>query len=101
MAITMLEKKIEVAVKDYARSLGCLAYKFTSPGHSFVPDGLFIAPNGLMWFCEFKREGAKPTPGQLREHERLREHGVMVFVVDSVAMGKRMVDSMVEQDANP
>ena len=97
----MLEKKIEVAVKDYARSLGCLAYKFTSPGHSFVPDGLFIAPNGLMWFCEFKREGAKPTPGQLREHERLREHGVMVFVVDSVAMGKRMVDSMVEQDANP
>ena len=97
----MLEKKIEVSVKDYARSLGCLAYKFTSPGHSFVPDGLFIAPNGLMWFCEFKREGAKPTPGQLREHERLREHGVMVFVVDSVALGKRMVDSMVERDANP
>lgn len=94
----MLEKKIEVAVKDYARSLGCLAYKFTSPGHSFVPDGLFVAPNGLMWFCEFKREGAKPTPGQLREHERLREHGVAVFVVDSVALGKRMVDSMVERD---
>lgn len=94
----MLEKKIEVAVKDYARAHGCLAYKFTSPGHSFVPDGLFIAPNGLMWFCEFKREGAKPTPGQLREHERLREHGVTVFVVDSVALGKRMVDSMVEQD---
>lgn len=99
--MNMLEKKIEVAVKDYARSLGCLAYKFTSPGHSFVPDGLFIAPNGLMWFCEFKREGAKPTPGQLREHERLREHGVTVFVVDSVALGKRMVDSMVERDANP
>lgn len=97
----MLEKKIEVAVKDYARSLGCLAYKFTSPGHVFVPDGLFIAPNGLMWFCEFKREGAKPTPGQLREHERLREHCVTVFVVDSVAVGKRMVDSMVERDANP
>lgn len=94
----MLEKTIEIAVKDYARSLGCLAYKFTSPGHSFVPDGLFVAPNGLMWFCEFKREGAKPTPGQLREHERLREHGVAVFVVDSVALGKRMVDSMVERD---
>lgn len=94
----MLEKTIEVAVKEYARSLGCLAYKFTSPGHSFVPDGLFIAPIGLMWFCEFKREGAKPTPGQLREHERLREHGVAVFVVDSVALGKRMVDSMVERD---
>ena len=81
-----------------AQSKGIAAYKFTSPGHNFVPDGLFIAPNGLMWFCEFKRENAKPTPGQLREHERLREHGVAVFVVDSVALGKRMVQKMVEQD---
>lgn len=97
----MLEKQIETRVKEYARTLGCLAYKFTSPGHAFVPDGLFIAPNGLMWFCEFKREGAKPTPGQLREHERMRGHGVTVFVVDTVQMGKRMVDSMVERDANP
>ena len=97
----MLEKQIEVVVKQYARDHGCLAYKFTSPGHAFVPDGLFIAPNGLMWFCEFKRDGAKPTPGQLREHERLREHGVTVFVVDTVAMGKRMVDSMVDRDVNP
>ena len=94
----MLEKHIEEKVGDYAKVKGYLTYKFTSPGHTFVPDGLFIAPNGLMWFCEFKREGAKPTPGQLREHERMREHGVTVFVVDTVQMGKRMVDSMVEKD---
>jgi len=29
-----LEKKIEVAVKDYARSKNWLAYKFTSPAHT-------------------------------------------------------------------
>jgi len=90
----MLEKQIEAKVCDYAKSKGVLAYKFTSPARAAVPDRLFIAPDGRVWFCEFKRAGAKPTGAQEREHHILREHKVSVFVIDNVDEGKVMVDLM-------
>ena len=88
----MLEKKIEVAVKDYARSKGFLAYKFTSPGHIGVPDGLFISPVGFVIFMEFKQTGKKPTAMQQREIDRINQHGVLALVVDSVEQGKGLID---------
>ena len=89
----MLERDIEKTVKEYARSKGFLAYKFTSPGHSFVPDGLFISPTGTVFFIEFKRPGGKATTGQLREFVRIEKHNVAVSVVDNVQVGIRIVDS--------
>jgi hypothetical protein len=91
----MLEKQIESKVCDYAKQRGLLVYKFTSPARAAVPDRLFILPNGRMFFCEFKREGQKPTIPQEREHNRLRGHKVNVFVVDNVQAGVRMIDEMV------
>lgn len=90
----MLEKQIEAKVCDYAKERGVLVYKFTSPNRMAVPDRLFIRPDGRMWFCEFKREGQKPTPAQEREHHRLRQYKVPVFVIDNVDEGKVMVDTM-------
>jgi hypothetical protein len=95
----MLEKQIEAKVCEYARDKNVLAYKFTSPARAAVPDRLFIAPNGRMWFCEFKREGEKPTPAQHREHDRLRRQMVNVFVIDNVPEGKLMVDEMMVMGA--
>lgn len=89
----MLEKQIETAVKDYARSKGWLAYKFTSPGHAFVPDGLFISPNGIVLFMEFKQLGKKATPGQQREIDRINNHGGAAFLVDSIAEGRSLIDA--------
>jgi hypothetical protein len=94
----MLEKHIEVKVCDYAKQRGLLVYKFTSPARAAVPDRLFILPGGRMFFCEFKREGQKPTSAQEREHKRLRAYDVPVFVIDNVDDGLRMVDTMLEQD---
>lgn len=91
----MLEKQIESKVCDYAKTKNVLVYKFTSPARAAVPDRLFIAPDGRMWFCEFKREGQKPTPAQEREHNRLRQNKVSVFVVDNVEDGKAMINLMV------
>jgi hypothetical protein len=92
----MLEKHIEAKVCDYAKQRGLLVYKFTSPARAAVPDRLFILPGGRMFFCEFKREGQKPTPAQDREHHRLRQHKVSVFVIDNVDDGLRTVDTMLE-----
>ena len=91
----MLEKEIEAKVCEYARGKGVLAYKFTSPARAAVPDRLFIRQDGLVWFCEFKAAGKKPTPAQEREHTRLREQKVNVFVIDNVIEGKTMIDVMV------
>jgi hypothetical protein len=89
----VLEKEIERKVCDYAKSKGVLAYKFTSPARHAVPDRLFIAPDGKVWFCEFKREGQKPTVAQEREHQRLQQQKVDVFVIDNVPDGVEMVDA--------
>ena len=96
----MLEKHIEAKVCNYAKLRDVLVYKFTSPARAAVPDRLFIAPGGRIWFCEFKRPGEKPTPAQAREHQRLRDQGAIVFVIDDADSGKIMVDMMVEGTGN-
>ena len=90
----MLEKQIEAKVCDYAKTKNVLAYKFTSPARAAVPDRMFVAPDGRVWFCEFKRAGQKPTAAQEREHLRLRDHKVNVFVIVNVDEGKTMIDLM-------
>ena len=90
----LLEKQIEEKVNTYAKEQGYLVYKFTSPQRAAVPDRLYITPRGKVFFVEFKREGMKPTPAQQREHERLRDRGVKVWVIDTVQAGKDMVDEM-------
>ena len=89
----MLEKQIEAKVCDYAKERGLLVYKFTSPNRMAVPDRMFVRPDGKIFFIEFKREGQKPTPAQDREHERLRGHGVLVFVVNNVTTGLWVIDT--------
>lgn len=87
-----LEKVIEGKVCDYAKEKGFLVYKFTSPARMAVPDRLFISQSGVMFFCEFKRKGEKPTPPQEREHHRLRQQKCHVWVIDDVEAGKTMVN---------
>lgn len=89
----MLEKEIEERVCEYAKKNGVLAYKFNSMNRASVPDRLFIDTTGYMWFCEFKRRGQTPTPAQTREHVRLQNSNVTVFVIDNVVDGKLMIDT--------
>jgi hypothetical protein len=89
----MLEKQIEAKVCDYAKTKGMMVYKFTSPARAAVPDRLFIK-NGRVFFIEFKRGGQKATEAQEREHHRLRQQAINVFVVDNVDAGKECIDTM-------
>lgn len=86
-----LEKDIERKVCDYAKTLGMLCYKFTSPSRRSVPDRMFITKTGVVFFIEFKRAGQKPTAAQEVEIKKLRKQGVTVYVVDHVALGKVLV----------
>jgi len=89
-----LEKVIESNVCSYARDLGCLCYKFTSPSRRSVPDRLFITPKGEVFFVEFKRAGQKPTAAQAVEIDKIKRQGVPVCVADTVEAGRVMVNAM-------
>ena len=89
----MLEKQIEAKVCDYAKECGVGVYKFTSPARAAVPDRMFMY-KGRVFFIEFKREGQKATPAQEREHNRMRQHQINVFVVDNVEQGVIVIATM-------
>lgn len=86
-----LEKDIEKAVCDYAKSLGMLCYKFTSPSRRSVPDRLLITRTGVVWFIEFKRLNGKVTAAQEVEIAKIQKRGIDVFVVNTVEGGKAAV----------
>lgn len=94
-----LEKDIEKRVCDYAKSLGMLCYKFTSPSRRSVPDRMFITKAGVVFFIEFKRLGQKPTAAQMVEIEKIRATGVLVAVVDDIKTGKIVIGEMASERA--
>jgi len=79
----MLERVIEAHLVERVKDAGGIAYKFTSPQRRSVPDRLVLLPEGRIEFVETKATGCKPTPMQVREHERLRALGFIVKVIDS------------------
>ena len=88
----MLEKQIEKAVCDYAKSKGILVYKFSSPAHRSVPDRMFITPEGHMFMIEFKSAKGRVTSAQVREMARLTDYGISVFLVRSIENGRQIID---------
>lgn len=80
----ILERDIENALVRRVKVLGGMCEKFTSPGRRSVPDRIVTLPGGRIVFVELKRPGAKPTDGQLRDHERRRELGCDVRVIDTL-----------------
>lgn len=99
----MRESKIEAHLRQRIEAIGGLCYKFVSPGRRHVPDRIVLLPmrDIALWrgkpigrtiFVELKAPGKKPTPGQLREHARLRELGFQIEVLDSI----EAVDNFVE-----
>lgn len=90
----MLEKEIEEKVGRYANNRDVLTRKFTSPQHRSVPDRLYTFPNGFTVYIEFKATGKKPTDGQKREMNQLIKRKQFVYVVDSVSVGKLLVNAI-------
>ena len=87
----MLEKDIEKKVCDYAKQVGFLVYKFSSPNHVGVPDRMFVGQYQHVFWIEFKAKGKQPTPVQEREARKLSDCGFEVFLVDDVEYGKEVV----------
>lgn len=81
-----IEANIEKPVVEYAKQKGWLVRKLQWIGRRGGNDR-FFARGGNIILVEFKRPGALPNLKQKREHRKLREHGVQVFVIDSLELG--------------
>ena len=80
----MLEKTVEAALVKRVKELGGIAYKWTSPGRTGVPDRIVMIPGGKIIFVELKSPTGKLTVRQEREHDTIRSLGFEVIVINNV-----------------
>ena len=88
----MSEKEIENYLVRKIKNKKGIAYKFTSPGNSGVPDRLCLLPNGKIFFVELKSPGKKPRALQVNQITKITKLGQRVYVMDS----KEKVDEVLE-----
>lgn len=77
------EKTLEKNLRHKVKELGGWALKLPAIHVTGLPDRLCLFPGGKVIFIEVKTTGKKPTKIQKRIHEKLRELGFRVEVVDS------------------
>ena len=77
------ESEIEKELVRQVALHGGLFRKLHWIGRRGAPDR-FIVLNNKIFLVEVKRPGGKPEPHQVREHQRLKNHGVRVLVIDDL-----------------
>ena len=75
---SVIEKHLRVAVEKR----GGLCWKFKS-SVSGVPDRIVLLPEGVIAFCEVKRQGGIPRPQQVKRILQIQRLGTKAGWVDS------------------
>lgn len=75
-----LEKELNSLVQNI---LGGWSLKFAATYVTGLPDRICLIPGGDIFFVELKTKGKKPSKIQLWVHNKLRELGFRVWVIDS------------------
>jgi hypothetical protein len=94
--IFMLEKYLEQKIVNKAKKLGFLSFKFASPKNKGVPDRIFIAKNGNLFFVEFKSNKGKLTELQKLQKARLETFKQSVYIVNNEKLGCDILESYCE-----
>lgn len=90
----MRESRIESQITRYAKSCGCLCYKWSSPSQRGVTDRIIIGPTGKVVFLEIKAPGKRPEPLQIHEMNKINAHGACAVWVDNSMDAKRVIDEI-------
>ena len=78
----VIEKDIEDYLAAGVKRMGGEVRKAAWLGRRHCPDRRVMHPTRRCW-VECKRPGAKPRPGQQREHDRMRALGEDVLVLST------------------
>jgi hypothetical protein len=84
---------VQEPVMQYAERKGFLVRRMRYIGRRACAD-VYLFKGGRTFQIEFKDLGGKPTAQQRREHERMLDHGIVVYIVDDADAGKALVDSL-------
>lgn len=77
----MRESAIEKKFTADLRRLGCLVYKFVSPGNDGVPDRIVVTPTGRTLYVELKTRRGRLSEIQSMQLARLTKHHADVYVL--------------------
>lgn len=89
------EGKIQKAVVKYATAKGCVARKYKNEGRRSAPDYIFFY-GGMVLMIEFKASGKKATKAQEREAGIYRNVGILVFTIDNIDDGKKLIGKFID-----
>lgn len=78
------EEKLELWTVQRALGMGALAYKVQFPGHNGAPDRLFVWPDGVLQFVEFK-SGTDLSETQKKLHREWLDRHAHIAVINSRA----------------
>lgn len=78
------EKIIERKLVEKCKSCGAMCIKLLTYQFIGLPDRMCLFPNGVIVFVELKTTGEKPRKIQLNIHNKLRNLGFRVEVIDSI-----------------
>ena len=81
---TITEHKVDLHLGKQLKDLGCLYYKWVSPGRAGVPDRIIITPKGRVIFAELKTDLGRLSPAQRYQIKMLSGCGVDVRVVQGI-----------------
>ena len=87
-----LESQLEGKLAKYAKSKGCLTYKFSSPANRGVPDRIFIGPTGRVLFMELKAPGKEPTKLQMKHLQDIRGNKGLATWASCFERGRNLID---------
>ena len=90
------ESRIEAKLGKELRALGCLYYKFVSPGVRGVPDRMIVCPDGEIIFAELKKEGGTASLHQKAQMGLLAAHGQRVALVTGTE-GARQLAALIRE----
>lgn len=90
------EKLIEKRLNAEIKSLGGWSLKLLCQFVTGLPDRLVLLPNGVIFFAEIKSTGKKPTAVQLLVHERIRQLGFRVEIIDSLKQLEITINCLLE-----
>lgn len=82
--VNLRERDIEKRLKKRIKEEGYEIRKVKWIGRAHAPDRLVMGRLTSIWI-EVKKPGEKVRMGQKREHERMRDAGLQVDVIDSFA----------------
>lgn len=87
----MLEKEIERHLVNGVKKLGCLCFKFVSPGNPGVPDRIVLTPNGRTIYVELKSDRGRLAKLQKYVIEQMQMRKADVRVIKGMENVKELL----------